>query len=315
MRLRSRRLTARRLFIWTIYFGFSAVADSTKNVLTVDLEEWFVVEIFSDRISSDEWDSLPSRVEHTGYLILEILEAKKTSATFFILGWVAEKYPKLIRDIADAGHEIACHSFWHRRVDRLEPLEFARDTKLAIDAIESASGVRPQGYRAPSWSINSGNVWALDALAEMGFTYDSSIFPVKHDIYGDLHAPQRLVSLDVADDRTLYEFPASTVRFFGRNLPIAGGGYLRHSPYWYSAMMIRRLNRDGLPAVVYVHPWEFDTSQPRVDGIGFRDRFRQYSSINSFQMKVERLLDEFEFVTMAQSIESSARRPIGFDRN
>ncbi|MBN4072342.1 DUF3473 domain-containing protein [bacterium AH-315-F03] len=286
----------------------------TKNVVTVDLEEWFVVEILADRIPKEEWGNLPARVEHTGYLLLEILEAKKTFATFFILGWVAERYPKLVRDIADAGHEIACHSFWHRRVDRLDQEEFRKDTLLAIEAIESASGTRPLGYRAPSWSINSENIWALDTLAELAFTYDSSVFPVKHDIYGDLHAPQRLVNLQVADNRTILEFPASTVRLFGKNLPIAGGGYLRHSPYWYSSLMIRRLNREGQPAVVYVHPWEFDMSQPRIDGMGLRDKFRQYSSISSFRMKFERLLDEFTFTTMADYIESTARRPIGFER-
>ncbi|HSG99645.1 MAG TPA: XrtA system polysaccharide deacetylase, partial [candidate division Zixibacteria bacterium] len=230
------------------------------NVLTVDLEEWFVVEIFAGRIDPSEWESLPSRVEHSGYLILEALEERKTRATFFVLGWVAERHPGLIKDIAHAGHEIACHSYWHRRVDLLTPEVFREDTARALEVIERAAGVRPRGYRAPSWSINSDAVWALDILADLGFQYDSSVFPVKHDIYGDVKAPQRLAKLNLSNGRSILEFPASTVRLFGRNLPVAGGGYLRHSPYWYSSMMIRRLNREGHPAMVYVHPWEFDTS-------------------------------------------------------
>lgn len=282
------------------------------NVLTVDLEEWFVVEIFADRIDPSEWESLPSRVEHSGYLILEALEERKARATFFVLGWVAERHPGLIKDIAHAGHEIACHSYWHRRVDLLTPEVFREDTARALEAIERAGGVRPRGYRAPSWSINSEAVWALDILADLGFHYDSSVFPVKHDIYGDVKAPQRLAKLNLSNGRSILEFPASTVRLFGRNLPVAGGGYLRHSPYWYSSMMIRRLNREGHPAMVYVHPWEFDTSQPKIDGIGWRDRYRQYSSINTFQQKFERLLDDFEFTTASSYIERMSKRPIGF---
>lgn len=282
------------------------------NVLTVDLEEWFVVEIFSKRIDKSEWPSLPTRIEDNSYQLLEVLERYETQATFFILGWVAERYPALIADIAKAGHEIACHSYWHRRVDRLTPDEFRVDTLKALEVIEKASGVRARGYRAPSWSVNSNNIWALDVLADLDFVYDSSIFPVKHDIYGDLNAPSRLVSLKVAGGKTILEFPATTVRLFGRNIPVAGGGYLRHSPYWYSSMMIRRLNRDGFPAVVYVHPWEFDSSQPRVYGIGFRDRFRQYSSIKSFPAKFERLLTDFKFAPMHKFIENAGKRPIGF---
>jgi len=287
---------------------------TVTNIMSIDLEEWFVVEIFSARIDRSAWPGLPARVEDMTYMILDLLESRHVRATFFILGWVADRYPKLIAEIKAAGHEIACHSYWHRRVDRITPDEFREDTRLALDAIERACGVRPVGYRAPSFSINYRNTWALDILAELGLQYDSSIFPVKHDIYGDPGAPQRLVKLRVAGGRSLYEIPASTVRVFGRNLPIAGGGYLRHSPYWYSSMMIRRLNREGWPAVVYVHPWEFDTSQPKVDGLSARDHFRQYSSIRNFRVKFERLLDEFRFTTALEFLDRAQKRPIGFDR-
>ncbi len=285
-----------------------------RNVLTVDLEEWFVVEILSDRFDKESWDSLPSRVEDNTYLLLELFERKRVFATFFALGWVAERRPQLMKDIVGAGHEVACHSYWHRRVDELTQEEFEEDTRKAIDVIGEVCGAKVDGYRAPSWSINSSNVWALEILAKLGFRYDSSIFPVKHDFYGDIHAPRKLVRLEVGENRSLLEFPATTVRLFGHNLPIAGGGYLRHSPYWYSSMMIRRLNHEGQPAMVYVHPWEFDTSHPKIDGIGLRDRFRQYSSIKSFQRKLERLLDEFTFVPIGSYIEMASRRPIGFHR-
>jgi polysaccharide deacetylase family protein (PEP-CTERM system associated) len=285
-----------------------------RNVLTVDLEEWFVVEILSGRFDRDAWRELPSRVEDNTYLLLELFERKRVFATFFSLGWVAERHPQLMKDIVSAGHEIGCHSYWHRRVDELTQEEFREDTQRAIDVIGDVCGVRPDGYRAPSWSINSSNTWALETLYDLGFKYDSSIFPVKHDFYGDTNAPRELVRLALGDDKSLLEFPASTVRLFGRNLPVAGGGYLRHSPYWYSAMMIRRLNRDSQPAMVYVHPWEFDLSHPEVDGIGMRDRFRQYSSIKSLQRKLERLIDEFDFIPIGAYIDHVSRRPIGFGR-
>ncbi|MBN4056889.1 DUF3473 domain-containing protein [bacterium AH-315-J21] len=285
-----------------------------RNVLTVDLEEWFVVEILSDRFDREQWQKLPSRIEDNTYLLLELFERKRVSATFFLLGWVAERHPQLMKDIVGAGHEVGCHSYWHRRVDELTQEEFREDTIRAIDVIGETCGVKPDGYRAPSWSINSSNIWALETLFDLGFKYDSSVFPVKHDFYGDLNAPRELVRLEVGEEKSLLEFPPSTVRLFGKNLPVAGGGYLRHSPYWYSSMMVRRLNRDGQPAMVYVHPWEFDLDPPTIDGIGMRDRFRQHSSIKSFHRKLERLLDEFTFIPVGTYIEHMNRRPIGFGR-
>ncbi len=294
--------------------GASSSNSSMRNVLTVDLEEWFVVEILSGRFDRDSWQGLPSRVEDNTYLLLELFERKRVFATFFSLGWVAERHPQLMKDIVAAGHEIGCHSYWHRRVDELTQKEFREDTQRALDVIGDVCGVQPEGYRAPSWSINSSNTWALETLFDLGFKYDSSIFPVKHDFYGDTNAPRQLVRLALSEGKSLLEFPASTVRLFGRNLPVAGGGYLRHSPYWYSSMMIRRLNRDSQPAMVYVHPWEFDLSHPEIDGIGMRDRFRQYSSIKSFQRKLERLIDEFNFIPIGAYIDHISRRPIGFGR-
>ncbi|MBU0982452.1 MAG: DUF3473 domain-containing protein, partial [candidate division Zixibacteria bacterium] len=239
---------------------------------------------------------------------------KNVRATWFILGWCAERFPDLILQIADAGHEIACHSYRHRRVDTLTADEFRDDTVRAVKAITAASGVKPFGYRAPSWSLNDGTAWAFEILSELGFQYDSSIFPIKHDLYGMPKGPRDLIRMSFGNGRFLYEMPASTYRMLGQNIPLGGGGYLRHSPYWHSRSLIRKLNRVGRPAVVYVHPWEIDPDPPRIDGLSPVQRFRTYGSTAIFERKLERLVGEFEFTTMIDYIRYTTSQPIGFER-
>lgn len=286
--------------------------DKTANLLTVDLEEWFAADILSDRFAFDDWDSLPSTVIPNSYRLLELFRRCNATATWFVLGWSAQKYPHLMREIFDEGHEIACHSYRHFRVDRMDRDSFRKDTEMAVEAIVKAIGLRPIGYRAPSWSINATVPWAFETLAELDFEYDSSIFPVKHDIYGVPGGPRRLFKMRFDNGRSLYEIPASTYRLFGRNIPIAGGGFFRHAPYWYSRQVIRRLNRQGQPVVVYIHPWEIDPNPPRAKGLSFLQRYRSYGSTPIMYRKLERLLRDFRFTSMYDYVCQQKKRQIGF---
>jgi len=285
-----------------------------KNILTVDLEDWFVVENLKGNIQFDEWDELPARVVENTNRLLELFDHYSVSATFFVLGWIAEKHPRLIYNVASMGHEVACHSYQHGRVDSLTEKQFREDTKRAVQAIGEACGVSPVGYRAPSWSINSKIPWAFEVLAEMDFLYDSSVYPIKHDIYGEPGGPKRTVKIILDSGKSIYEVPASTVSILGRNFPVGGGGYLRHSPFWFTKKMIRKLNRDNHPAIIYIHPWEIDSDQPRLDGLTALQRYRQYGSIPTIERKMELLLQTFDFCTIKDYIRRLVRKPIGFGR-
>ncbi len=282
------------------------------NLLTVDLEEWFVVEILSDRFAFNEWDSLPSTVVKNSRRLLALFRKKNVTATWFVLGWCAKKYPQLLQEIADEGHEIACHSYSHTRVDRMDPDSFRKDTQMAMDAIIKAIGNRPFGYRAPCWSINADIPWAFEVLAELDFEYDSSIFPIKHDIYGMPNGPRRLFKMHFDNGRSLYEIPASTYRIMNRNIPIAGGGFFRHAPYWYSRRMVSKLNQQGQAAVVYIHPWEIDSDPPHIRGLSFLQRLRTYGSTSILYSKLEKLLGDFRFTTISNYLLLNKKRRIGF---
>ena len=286
--------------------------DSEVNLLTVDLEEWFVVEALRKRYSRDQWQEMPSTLVKNSLRLLELFRRHDVRATFFVLGYCAEMYPDLIAEIHANGHEIACHSYFHRRVDQLDPQEFRLDTRRALNAIVKACGDRPIGYRAPSWSINDSVPWAFEILSELGFEYDSSIFPIKHDLYGMPRGPREMFRMKFDQGRFLYEIPASTYRLLWWNLPIAGGGYLRHCPYWYSRYIIRRLNRHGRPAVVYIHPWEIDPEPPPVAGLSAVQRLRTYGSTATLVMKLEKLLRDFRFTTIQHYIQRRRQRKIGF---
>jgi len=265
-----------------------------KNILTVDLEDWFSVEAFETVYEPKQWDGLTPVVERATDKILGMFARHRLRATFFVLGWVADRYPALIGRVADAGHEIACHSYFHQMVSSLTPEEFRRDTEMALDAIRRACGIRPIGYRSPTWGMRRDLPWAYDILSEYGFQYDSSVFPIRHDLYGDPGAPDRAYPVHLASGRTMIEIPASTVKAFGLRLPLGGGGWLRQFPYWFTRWGIRKLNREGLPAMVYFHPWELASDLPRVK-LSLKNRIRQYGNLNTMEIKVENLLNEFEF--------------------
>ena len=289
-------------------------SEMMQNILTVDLEDWYVVENLKGNITFKEWEKLPARVIETTDRLLGLFDYFGVRATFFVLGWIAKRHPHLINHIASHGHEISCHSYQHGRIDLLNEKEFRDDTHQAVRAIEDACGITPIGYRAPSWSINSRVSWAFDVLAEMGFLYDSSIYPVKHDIYGDPDGPKNIFKMKLGNGRYLFEIPASTVRVFGRNYPVGGGGYLRHSPFWFTELMIKKLNKAGHPAIIYMHPWELDEDQPRPKGLSLFQRYRQYGSIMTLQKKIELILQRFDFTSANDYIRTSMKKPIGFDR-
>lgn len=271
-----------------------------------------MVEALSEICTRDTWDTLPSTIVSNTRRLLRLFRRFNAKATFFTVGWCAEKHPSLIYEVAADGHEIACHSYYHRRVDTLTPEEFKHDTERAIDALLKATGNRVLGYRAPSWSMGVRTPWAFETLSNLGFEYDSSIFPIKHDIYGMPDGPRKAFRMQFESNRTLFEVPGSTFRLMGANVPIGGGGFLRHSPYWYTRRRIQAINDDGDAVNVYVHPWELDDNPPRVDGLSALQRFRMYSSNSHLETRLERLLSDFEFVTMGEYLASRRRQQIGF---
>ncbi|HLK17570.1 MAG TPA: XrtA system polysaccharide deacetylase [Bryobacteraceae bacterium] len=271
-----------------------------RSIISVDVEDYFHVEAFAGAIPRTSWDDYQCRVVHNTERILDLLDDSHTTATFFILGWVAERYPKLVREIAERGHEPACHSYWHRLIYKLTPDEFRADTLEAKNAIEQAAGVAIYGYRAPSFSITGRSAWALDMLAELGFRYDSSVFPIKHDVYGVPSAPRGPFRVETPFG-PIIEFPMATFRFSaGPNLPVAGGGYLRMLPYWYTKAGVARAWREGLPVVSYIHPWELDPEQPRLAG-PLRSRLRHYTNLHHTEPRLRKLLALGEFSSFRDS--------------
>jgi polysaccharide deacetylase family protein (PEP-CTERM system associated) len=268
------------------------------NALTIDVEEYFHATEVQNATKAQSWDSFPSRVELQVTRTLELLESKQVLGTFLILGWVAERYPQVVRRIAGAGHEIGCHSHLHRLVYQLTPAEFRRDTLRAVRAIEDACGITPRIYRAPSYSITKRSLWALEILVECGFTQDSSIYPISHDRYG-IPGSQRQPYWHQTSSGPIFEIPIATVALGnGHVLPVGGGGYLRLLPYRYCAAGIRRLNEsDRTPACIYFHPWEIDPEQPRLP-MGLLARLRTYTGLTGMQRKLVHLLDEFDFARM-----------------
>jgi polysaccharide deacetylase family protein (PEP-CTERM system associated) len=260
-----------------------------NNIISVDVEDYFQVEAFASTIPSASWGAYESRVERNTERVLDLLDDCRVTATFFILGWVAERYPSLVRKITERGHEPACHSYWHRLLYKLTPDEFREDTLRAKYAIEQAAGLEIYGYRAPSFSVTSRSAWALDVLAELGFRYDSSVFPVRHDVYGVPSAPRGPFRV-ATPFGPIIEFPMATFRLsVGPNLPVGGGGYLRMLPYWYTKHGVERAWREGLPVVSYIHPWELDPQQPRLNG-PLKSRLRHYTNLNGTERRLRSLL-------------------------
>jgi len=269
-----------------------------RNALTIDVEDYYQVAVFASTIRFDEWDRYESRVERNVHRLLDILEEYHTKATFFVLGWVAERFPQLVRAIDRRGHEVASHGYAHQLIYTQTPGQFREETRRSKQRLEDAIGKRILGYRAASYSITQESLWALEILQEEGFRYDSSIFPIHHDRYGIPGASRFCHVLNGQSGAGLVEFPPSTLRLGGVNVPIAGGGYFRIFPYALTRWGIRHLNAsERQPALVYLHPWELDPEQPRLSAKAF-SRFRQYCNLQRTAPRLIRLLQDFTFDTM-----------------
>ena len=268
------------------------------NIFTVDVEDYFHPTEISGTMGPEFWPQCPSRIEVGLNVLLEQLAAVNTKGTFFILGWVADAHPGIVRKILKEGHEIGCHSYLHRLVYQLTPEAFREDTRRAVGAIEDATGVTPRLYRAPSYSIVRSNFWALEVLVEQGFTHDSSIVPIHHDRYGIPGAARHAHTI-MTPSGPIIEVPVATAKLpDNRITPVGGGAYLRLFPYRYTAGGIRRINRlENQAACLYFHPWEMDPDQPRL-ATGFISRLRTYSGLSSMNWKLRSLLRDFEFSTM-----------------
>lgn len=269
-------------------------AKSVVNALSIDVEDYFQVQALSGAFDPTSWDRQISRVERNTELILDLLEEADTKATFFTLGWIAERHPQLVRRIVDAGHELASHGYRHVRVDRQSPEEFRCDIHKAKSILEDCAGAPVRGYRAATFSVGPRTAWAFPILEEEGYAYSSSVYPVQHDYYAYADAPR--FAFRPEGTAHLWEFPIATIRIAGRNLPCGGGGYFRFLPYAVSRAALARINtRDCHPAVFYLHPWEVDPAQPRPNGLSLRSRFRHYVNLSKTAPRLRRLLSDFSW--------------------
>jgi len=284
------------------------------NALSVDVEDYFQVSAFSAKIPLSSWDQYDCRVEQNTSKLLELFQRHECQATFFILGWIAKRYPKLVQAICRQGHEVASHGHSHQTLDRFTPATFRDEIRSEKAFLEDLTQEPVLGYRAPSFSITRRTTWALEILCEEGYRYDSSVFPVYHDRYGIPDAP-RFPHDIVFNGRTLREFPPSTLALFGLpNIPIGGGGYLRLYPSWLTQWGVRRINRRELqPAIVYLHPWEVDPDQPRVPA-SWLSRWRHYMNLGKTADRLERLLTEFRFAPIRNVLGLSSTRHQGGHR-
>ena len=280
---------------------------SVTNALTIDVEDYFHVEAFAAVIPPSDWDRYPRRVERNTYRLLGHLSHRRIRATFFILGWVAERCRGLVQAIVKAGHEIGSHGYGHQMICRNDERAFRADVYRSKAILEDQTGSPVDCYRAASYSITAETLWALDALADMGFKYDSSIYPVYHDYYGLPSAPRFPHFRPLSGGKRILEFPPSTLRAFGVNLPIGGGGYFRLFPYCVTSRAIRRLNEtERQPALLYFHPWEFDPEQPRIKA-PWRSRLRHYQNLGSAEDKLQRLLDQFAWAPMGEVLQATLK--------
>ena len=268
---------------------------SISNYLTIDVEDYFQVSAFEDIVNPADWDGMEQRVVGNTMKILDILAMNCTKATFFIVGWVADKFPHLVETIHRQGHVIGCHSYWHRKVYTLSPEEFRADTLRSKTILEDIIGKPVLGYRAPSYSITKKSLWALDILKEFGFVYDSSVFPVHHDTYGIPGAPR----YSYRHDNGLIEYPLSTVLMLGQTIPVSGGGYFRLFPYWFIRAALRSINgKEKKPFIFYLHPWEVDPEQPRMVRAKKFSQFRHYNNLDKTTARLRHLLNDFHFAPL-----------------
>ena len=291
-----------------------------KNVLTIDVEDYFHVAALAKSISVSEWDNIASRVEKNTHSLLAQFAKYNVKATFFILGWIAERYPGLVKEIETCGHEIASHGYSHQLIYSQSPEVFKKETFESKKLLEDIIGKPIKGYRAASYSITNRSLWALDILAEAGFTYDSSIFPIRHDNYGIPGSPTEPHILKTPNGEQLIEYPLSTYKLIGQTVPVAGGGYFRLYPYWLSKYFYKNLNRTSKSFVFYLHPWEIDpeqagrecpgragkdwrfAEQPRIKASWFSE-FRHYNNLDKCEKRLNKLLNDFDFITMDEKLE------------
>ncbi len=288
---------------------------SITNYMTIDVEDYFHVSAFENQSPPETWGGRECRVERNTDLILNILDEYHVKATFFILGWVAERYPQLTKAISEQGHEIASHGYLHQRVAIQDRDTYRADIRRGKALLEDQAGVPVVGYRAPSYSITRETSWAFDELVEAGFQYDSSIFPMKHDFYGIPDWPRftgyavkngdnwEASETNNGEQKSIVELPITTLQLGKRNLPIAGGGYFRLLPYAATHWGLQRINqREQQPFVFYLHPWEFDPQQPRIPGASAKSRFRHYLNLSQTENRFRRLLNDFEFMPIAEGL-------------
>jgi polysaccharide deacetylase family protein (PEP-CTERM system associated) len=310
------------------------------NALTIDVEDYFQVHAFSGPIHRKDWDSFEPRVERNTHRILDLLDSHSTQrsavsgqqttpkATFFVLGWIADRFPSLVKEIHKRGHEVACHGYAHKCIFDQTREEFIEDVKRAKVILEDLTGEAILGYRAPSFSITRATLWSLEIICELGFRYDSSIFPVKHDFYGLPNAPRFpcLLSFNATNNvdfkeleydcdtsysvpDSIIEFPLTTTRLCGYNIPVAGGGYFRLFPYTLTRNLLKGINeKEGRPFIFYIHPWEIDPDIPKIDSVGILSRFRTYVNLNKTENRFKRLLSDFHFSSISESVSKSNER-------
>jgi polysaccharide deacetylase family protein (PEP-CTERM system associated) len=268
-----------------------------KNVMSVDLEDWFCVYNLSGLIPYADWDKCQPRVERNTLRLLDLFQRHRVEATFFVLGWVADRFPDLVKEVERQGHEIATHGYSHRLLTFMQPEEFRVDLQRSLEALSKASSHEVRGFRAPSFSLTRRTLWAADILKESGLRYDSSVFPVRfHPEYGIPDA--ELGPYQLADGVT--ELPMSVAEIAGRRVPCCGGGYFRLYPYAVTRWLMRRCNKQGRPVIFYLHPWEIDAGQPRMEGLSWSKQFRHYNNLSKTEQRLERLLDDFSFITARQ---------------
>lgn len=272
------------------------------HAMSIDVEDYFHVAALSGVIRPDQWDTMPSRVEQNTERLLALFDKHQVKATFFVLGWVAERFPALIRKLSDHGHEIASHGYSHQLIYNQTQDVFREETLRSKALLEDITGKAVDGYRAASYSITRDSLWALDILSEAGFTWDSSIFPVRHDRYGIPGSPTAPYSIETASGAVIREFPLTTAHIMGLSIPAAGGGYFRQFPYPVFRYLFRNASGFGArPQMFYLHPWEIDPEQPRYNNASWFSRFRHYTNLDKCHDRLERLLGDFRFGTVSES--------------
>lgn len=278
------------------------------NALTFDVEDWFQVDALSKVIKYDDWDKCESRVVVNVARIIDMLAFRRIRSTFFVLGWVAERFPEVVRMIYEAGHEVATHGYSHRSISELSWREFEQDLLRSIRIIERIIPEKVVGYRAPNFSVSPETFWVFEVLAEHGIKYDSSIFPIKHDRYGVKDFPRFPAYIRLNGYRRVVEFPISTINILGRNIPFSGGGYFRLYPYHFIKWAISSINSSGKPALIFIHPWELDPDLPRVRA-GFLSKFRTYANLYLTQDRFYRLINDFQFSTVSDVLTMNSSLP------